>query len=29
MTEVQGWFVIVELGVVALVYLLRLIRGTS
>ena len=27
MTEVQGWFVVVELGVVALAYLATFLRG--
>lgn len=27
MTEVQGWFVVVELGVVAFAYLATLVRG--
>ena len=27
MTEVQGWFLIVEVGVIALAYLLGLFRG--
>lgn len=27
MTEVQGWFLIVEVGIIALVYLLRLLAS--
>lgn len=27
MTETQGWFIIVEVGIIALAYLLGLVRG--
>lgn len=28
MTETQGWFIVVEVGVIAVAYLLGLVRGT-
>ena len=28
MTETQGWFLIVEVGIIAVAYLLGLVRGT-
>lgn len=29
MTEVQGWFLVVEVGVISVAYLLGLFRGTG